>query len=84
MSNILPDDAAGGSTGSGAKPATGAANVAGGAVTGTTGASPTGTTADQNYPEPTMDQVLHQMFVTGDPNQKPGAALATGRTGTHP
>ncbi len=74
MSNILPDGAAGG----GAKPAAGngSAKPAAG--------SPSGTAAAQNYPEPTMDQVLHQMFVTGDPNQKPGAALATGRTGTHP
>jgi hypothetical protein len=81
MSNILPDGAAGGgaepAAGSGgAKPAAGGTSMAAG--------SPSGTAAAQNYPEPTMDQVLHQMFVTGDPNQKPGAALATGRTGTHP
>jgi hypothetical protein len=74
MSNVLPDNAAGG--GGGAKPATGGTSMAGGSVTGTA--------ADQNYPEPTMNEVLHQMFVTGDPDQKPGADLATGRTGTHP
>jgi hypothetical protein len=74
MSNVLPNDTAGGA--GGAKPAAGGTSMAGGSVTGTA--------AEQNYPEPTMNEVLHQMFVTGDPDQKPGAALATGRTGTHP
>jgi hypothetical protein len=26
----------------------------------------------QGYPEPTLGAVLHQMFVTGDPNAGPG------------
>ncbi len=28
--------------------------------------------AAQSYPEPTLGAVLHQMFVTGDPNAGPG------------
>jgi hypothetical protein len=35
--------------------------------------------AAQNYPEPTLGAVLHQMFVTGDPNAGPG--FAQGRKG---
>ena len=27
-----------------------------------------------------MHDILHQMFVTGDPNQKPGANISKGRT----
>lgn len=30
-------------------------------------------------PDQTFGGILHQMFVTGDPNQKPGAAFAKGR-----
>jgi hypothetical protein len=30
---------------------------------------------------PGWGAVLHQMFVTGDPNQKPGATLPKGRAG---
>jgi hypothetical protein len=35
------------------------------------------------YPEPSMGDVLHQMFVTGDPDAKPGDALARGRRGNN-
>ena len=34
--------------------------------------------------DPTMGQVLHQMFVVGDPDQKPGASIAPGRAAEHP
>lgn len=37
-------------------------------------AKPAGPAPDQNF-----GGILHQMFVTGDPNQKPGAAFAKGR-----
>jgi len=39
--------------------------------------------ASSTYPEPSMHDVLHQMFVTGDPDAKPGAALAPGRRGNN-
>ncbi len=29
-----------------------------------------------------MHDILRQMFVTGDPNQKPGAGFAKGKTGS--
>jgi len=32
------------------------------------------------YQEPSLHDVLHQMFVTGDPDQKTGQDLAPGRT----
>jgi hypothetical protein len=47
----------------GAKPAAGAPAASNGAA----------------YPEPSLGDVLHQMFVTGDPDQLPGQALAKGR-----
>ncbi len=31
---------------------------------------------------PSTQSILHQMFVTGDPNQKPGAAFAKGKSAT--
>jgi hypothetical protein len=43
-------------------------------TTGGTGTKPANTPSDQN-----VGAILHQMFVTGDPNQKPGAAFAKGR-----
>lgn len=30
---------------------------------------------------PSMHSILHEMFVTGDPNMTPGQALSKGRTG---
>jgi hypothetical protein len=36
-------------------------------------------TADTG-PSPGYGAILHQMFVTGDPSQAPGAAIAKGRT----
>jgi hypothetical protein len=30
---------------------------------------------------PTTGNILHQMFITGDPDQKPGAALPRGKKG---
>lgn len=56
----------------------GTAQAAGG--TAATGTAATGT-APAPYPEPTMNDVLHQMFVTGDPNQENGNALAKGKAG---
>ena len=40
-------------------------------------ATPDGGTANT---APSTQDILRQMFVTGDPNQKPGAALAKGKT----
>lgn len=34
--------------------------------------------------DPSFGSVLHQMFVTGDPTQKPGAAFAKGRASDQP
>lgn len=34
--------------------------------------------------DPSFGSVLHQMFVTGDPAQKPGAAFAKGRASDQP
>ncbi len=43
-------------------------------------AVPSAATGDAaGYSSPGFGPILHQMFVTGDPNAKPGAALATGR-----
>jgi hypothetical protein len=36
--------------------------------------------ADAGYQAPSLHDVLHQMFVTGDPDQKQGQDLAPGRT----
>jgi hypothetical protein len=33
---------------------------------------------------PSVGAILHQMFVTGDPAQKPGAALGKGRAADRP
>jgi len=41
---------------------------------GSGAAKPSGTAPEQSF-----GGILHQMFVTGDPNQKPGAAFAKGR-----
>ncbi len=35
-------------------------------------------------PTPRFGTILHQMFVTGDPSQKPGAAFAKGRAADEP
>ncbi len=43
----------------------------------TTPASPNG----GGYVEPTTGDILRQMFITGDPNQKPGETLSKGRNG---
>jgi hypothetical protein len=48
-----------------------------GTVASATPAPPAATTAAtpaaaQSYPEPTLGAVLHQMFITGDPNAGPG------------
>jgi hypothetical protein len=42
-------------------------------------ATPTAAPAAQSYPEPSLGAILHQMFVTGDPNAGPG--FAQGRKG---
>ncbi len=34
-----------------------------------------------SYVEPSTSDILHQMFVTGAPNQQPGQALSKGRAG---
>ena len=39
--------------------------------------------AQTPYVEPTTQDILHQMFVTGDPNRKPGDAFAPGRDAEH-
>ncbi len=73
--DFLPGGPAHGANMAGASAAAGGASIApGGAATGNTGADD----------DPTMGQVLHQMFVVGDPNQKPGAAIAPGRAAEHP
>ncbi len=36
--------------------------------------------ATGQYVEPSLHDVLHQMFVTGDPDQQPGESISTGRT----
>ena len=43
-------------------------------TSGGTGTKPAHAASDQN-----VGAILHQMFVTGDPNQKPGEAFAKGR-----
>jgi hypothetical protein len=45
------------------------------------GGSKSAPAGDTGYVTPNMHDILHQMFITGDPNQKPGAGLAKGRTG---
>ncbi|MDD2795046.1 hypothetical protein [Acidocella sp.] len=47
---------------------------------GNAAASPTGGAAGSAYVEPSAGEILHQMFVTGDPGQKPGQAISQGRT----
>jgi hypothetical protein len=47
---------------------------------GKSAATPTGTNGSSRYVEPTTSEILHQMFVTGDPGQKPGQAISTGRS----
>ena len=42
------------------------------------------TAAAAAYPEPTMGQVLHQMFVVGDPTLTPAQKMAPGRAAEHP
>jgi len=44
-------------------------------------ASKTAPAGGGGYVEPSVHDILHQMFVTGDPNQKPGASFAKGRAG---
>ncbi len=45
--------------------------------------APAAQPASDGYVEPSLHDVLHQMFVTGDPDAKPGAALAPGRRGNN-
>ncbi|WP_284256381.1 hypothetical protein [Acidocella aquatica] len=45
------------------------------------GAAPAGASGENNYVEPSTSDILHQMFVTGDPNLKPGQAVSKGRNG---
>jgi hypothetical protein len=40
--------------------------------------------AATSYPEPSMHDILHQMFVTGDPNITSREKLAPGRTKDYP
>ena len=40
--------------------------------------------AASTYVEPSAGDILHQMFITGDPNRKPGDALAKGRPAEGP
>ncbi len=47
-------------------------------------ATPGAPLANQGYVEPSVHDILRQMFVTGDPDAKPGAALATGRSTERP
>ncbi len=42
--------------------------------------TPGGNAANSSYVEPTTSEILHQMFVTGDPGQKPGQAISKGRS----
>jgi len=67
MSNVLPTGVGSG----GGTPASGAAG--GGAASAGAGTLP--------YVEPSTHDILHEMFVTGDPDLKPGTNFAKGRTG---
>ena len=42
------------------------------------GGAPAGGAQDTG---PTLHSILHEMFVTGDPNMTPGQALSKGRAG---
>jgi hypothetical protein len=75
-SRVLPNDL-------GFAPAPVASNGAGTPVQGAAVTGGSGAPAS-SYPEPTMHQILHEMFVTGDPNMAPGSNLATGRKNDHP
>jgi hypothetical protein len=60
------------------------ARAAGAASTGPVNATSGGAAAPAAAPayvEPSTSDILHQMFVTGDPNLKPGQNFAKGRTG---
>jgi hypothetical protein len=46
----------------------------------TTGAGASAPAAAPAYVEPSTSDILHQMFVTGDPNLKPGQNFAKGRS----
>ncbi|NNM57452.1 hypothetical protein [Acidocella sp.] len=46
---------------------------------GNAAASPAGGGAGSAYVEPSAAEILHQMFVTGDPGQKPGQTISQGR-----
>jgi hypothetical protein len=78
-SRVLPNDLGFAS----APPAPAASNGTGTPVQGAAVAGGPGAPAN-SYPEPTMHQILHEMFVTGDPNMAPGSNLATGRKNDHP
>jgi hypothetical protein len=47
-----------------------------------TGETKTTQGGDAANAAPSTQSILHQMFVTGDPNQKPGAAFAKGKAAT--
>ena len=57
----------------------GPGSVASQFLPGGNAAAPTGSGGSSGYVEPTTSEILHQMFVTGDPGQKPGQAISTGR-----
>jgi hypothetical protein len=58
-------------------PPTGAAPAATQASVSTAAATPASSAA---YPEPTLGAILHQMFVTGDPDRGPGFSLGRKQT----
>jgi hypothetical protein len=45
------------------------------------GSTPNAQGGSTHYVEPSTHDILHQMFVTGDPDQKPGANIPKGRAG---
>jgi hypothetical protein len=66
-------------------PAAPAGPVSGVARAVPTGAAqPPGGGAAAHPGDPSMHDILRQMFVTGNPDQKPGAMLATGRAADRP
>ena len=47
------------------------------------GGTPAPAGGGSGYVEPSTSDILHQMFVTGDPNQQPGQALSKGKSAAH-
>lgn len=58
----------------------GPGSLAGQFLPGGNAATPAGTGGGNAYVEPSTGEILHQMFVTGDPGQKPGQAISPGRS----